>query len=268
MKPIVVPELSTLVAGYQNTAEHNDAVHSLMTAATWGDLVLTRHRRHVERHQLGFGDPAFHSMWTSLLNCAAARFGTVNALEIGVFKGQVISLWALIAEANRLDVHVSALGPLCGQPLPKSALLNKFRYRIDRRFREQIDNGNFYPDEDYAAIISAQFDFHGLDFDQVKVYHGFSTDAALLAQLDQQSFQLIYVDGDHSHAGALHDFQTFAPKIPIGGWLVADDASCDLPGTGFWKGHEAVSRAVQIMPSLGFKNVLNVGHNRIFERVG
>jgi len=30
--------------------------------------------------------------------------------------------------------------------------------------------------------------------------------------------------------------------------------------------HVMVTRAVQIMPSLGFTNMLNVGHNHIFER--
>lgn len=45
-----------------------------------------------------------------------------------------------------------------------------------------------------------------------------------------------------------------------------DDASYDLPGNGFWKGYESVARACRRLPGLGFKNVLNVGHNRIFER--
>lgn len=267
MKSIVVPDLAQLIAEYQNTAAHNDALHDQLTAATWADPVLARHRQHVQQGQLGFGDPAFHSMWCSLLNHAAQRFGRVHALEIGVYKGQVISLWALLAATLQLDVEVSALGPLTGQPVHKTSLFNRLRYRIDRRFREQIDNGNFYADEDYASIIRAHFDFHGLDFDRVHLYRGFSTDPAVLAQLADHAFHVVYVDGDHSHAGALHDFQTFAAKIPLGGWLIADDASCDLPGTRFWKGHEAVSRAVQIMPSLGFRNVLNVGHNRIFERV-
>jgi hypothetical protein len=55
--------------------------------------------------------------------------------------------------------------------------------------------------------------------------------------------------------------------VTKGGFLVADDAGCGLPGTSFWKGHEAVSRAAEILPSLGFVNILNVGHNRIYERV-
>ncbi|MEO6994262.1 MAG: class I SAM-dependent methyltransferase, partial [Lacunisphaera sp.] len=257
-----------LVADYRNTAAHNDALHQQLTEATWADPVLAAHRQHVEQGKLGFGDPAFHSMWASLLTAAAIRFGPVRALEIGIFKGQVISLWALLARHYGLKVEVSALGPLAGQPRPTTNLFTKIRYRFSPRYREQIDNANFYAEEDYAAIVRAHFAHHGLDFDQVKLHRGFSTDPALLDQLASETFHIVYVDGDHRYEGALHDFKTFAAKIPIGGWLVADDAGGDLPGSAFWKGHEAVTRAVQIMPTLGFKNVLNVGHNRIFERVG
>jgi len=45
-----------------------------------------------------------------------------------------------------------------------------------------------------------------------------------------------------------------------------DDASCDLPGEGYFKGYSAVSTAARIVPSLGFENVLNIGHNRIYRR--
>ncbi len=262
----VIP-FDQLVAAYENTAAHNDALHARLTAATWADPLLTRHRRHVEENKLGFGDPAFHAMWTSLLAAAAKRFGSVRALEIGVFKGQIISLWSLLARELALDVEVSALGPLAGQPAPTLKLLNKIRYRLDRRFREQIDNANFYANEDYPAILRAHFAHHGLNFDTVRVHRGFSNAPEILRDLNKAEFHVVYVDGDHSYDGALADFKTFSAKIPLGGWLVADDAGGDLPGTSFWKGHEAVTRAVQIMPSLGFKNVLNVGHNRIFERV-
>ncbi len=256
-----------LVAAYENTAARNDALHQRLTAATWADPLLTAHRRHVEENKLGFGDPAFHAMWGSLLTAAARRFKSVRALEIGIFKGQVISLWALLAREYALDVEVSALGPLAGQPKPRFSFLSKLRYRIDRRFREQTDNANFYAEENYPEIVRTHFAHHGLDFEQVKLHRGFSTDPEILRSLTHEQFHIVYVDGDHSFDGALHDFKTFAAKIPLGGWLVADDAGGDLPGTTFWKGHEAVTRAVQIMPSLGFKNVLNVGHNRVYERI-
>ena len=256
-----------LVASYHNTAEHNDALFRAMTAATWSDPLLAAHRRHVEEHKLGFGDAAFHALWLRLLAASTARFGRVRALEIGVFKGQVLSLWAALARANRWDLALTAITPLTGQPLPRWRLWRTLRYRFDARFREQIDSGNFYDDADYEKIIRTLFARFDVDFNRVTLLRDFSTSPAVLSALTSETFHLVYIDGDHTYEGALHDFRTFGPKVVVGGWLVADDAGTTLPGTAFWKGHAAVGRAAEILPTLGFKNVLNVGHNRVFERV-
>lgn len=260
-------DFQTWVAAYQNTAEHNDALHAALTEATWKDAVLAEHRRHVEAHQLGFGDPAFHAMWRGLMLAAAMRFGRVRALEIGVFKGQVISLWALLAKTLALPIQIAAISPLAGSVAPRPGFWSALRYRVDRRFREHIDNGNFYADDDYEAAIRGLFERFGLDFSAVALHRGYSTDPLLRARLGEERFEVVYVDGDHSYEGARQDFLTYGPKVVPGGWLIADDASCDLPGSRFWKGHPAVSRAVTVLPELGFRNVLNVGHNRIYQRV-
>jgi hypothetical protein len=264
-----LPTFHELTAGYQNTSDNNDAVHRLLTEATWSDPLLAEHRKHVEENKLGFGDAAFHAMWSALLTEAATRFGQVRTLEIGIFKGQVISLWSLLAKTRGLDLQVSALGPLAGQPRPVSRfrLLNSLRYRLDRRYREQIDNANYYDDADYEGIVRRLFERYQMDFNHVRLLRGFSTDPDILRKVEADTYHLIYVDGDHSYDGAMHDFRTFGPKVVPGGWLIADDAGGDLPGTVFWKGHEAVGRAVRTLPSLGFRNVLNVGHNRVYERL-
>ncbi|MCX6953944.1 MAG: class I SAM-dependent methyltransferase [Verrucomicrobia bacterium] len=252
---------------YVCTAGHNDRLFHEFTAATWADPLLAPHRKHIEEHKLGFGDAAFHTMWKLLLAEAARRFGTVRCLEIGVFKGQVISLWSHLARTQNLDVHVSALSPLAGQPRPHSRLVHALRYRLDRHYRERIQNGDFYDNDEYEAIVRGLFTHFGLDFNRVALHRGYSTAPDILAGLANETFHIIYVDGDHTYDGALHDFKTFGPKVVPGGWLIADDAGASLPGTAFWKGHEAVSRAAEVLPSLGFKNVLNISHNRVFERL-
>jgi Methyltransferase domain len=265
--PSPLPNLQSLVSSYRNSAEENDRIHGEFTAATWADPLLARHRSYIQENRLGFGDPAFHALWQVLLEAASRRFGAVRALEIGVFKGQVISLWSLLARERELELEVSALSPLAGQPAPRSRLFNWLRYRLDARFREQVENGNFYAEENYEAAAKKLFGQFNLDFDAVTLFRGFSTDPAILQALQGKTYHLVYVDGDLTYEGARHDFRTFGPKVIPGGWLIADDAGVDLPGSAFWKGHEAVSRAAAELPSLGFKNILNVGHNRIFERL-
>lgn len=260
-------EFERQVAAYENTAAVNDRVFADYTAATLADPLLARHRAHVERHQLGYGDPAFHALWQQLLASAQAKFGRVDALEIGVFKGQVISLWALLAHQHGWNVRVHAISPVSGQPMPPQGWWRSLRYRLSARFREQVSVGNFHPEEDYERILRTHFDAHGLSFDDVRLVRGFSTDPTVRAAVAAERFQILYIDGDHTLAGASADIEYYAPKVVPGGWLVMDDAAFDLPGTTFWKGFEPVARACRSLPNLGFKNVLNVGHNCVFQRI-
>ena len=47
-----------------------------------------------------------------------------------------------------------------------------------------------------------------------------------------------------------------------------DDAANLIPGSKFFKGIEEVSRATEEIDPLVYKNVLNVGHNRVFQKAG
>lgn len=255
------------LSAYTPTAECNDRVFAEFTSLTWADANLARHRRHVETHQLGFGDPAFHSLWQYLLATAHVRFGAVEALEIGVFKGQVISLWALLARTHSWPVHIHAITPLEGQPMPSTGWWRSLLFRLNPRFRERVQSGDFYAIENYEEIVRAHFTTHGLSFDDVRLLRHYSTDSSLHALVASDRYHLIYIDGDHTYAGACSDIKYFAPKIIPGGWLVMDDASFDQPGSIFWKGYETVSRACHLLPAFGFKNIFNVGHNRIFQRL-
>jgi hypothetical protein len=263
----ITPSFNDIVSGYQNTAKANDRLFQQLTSLTWSEPILGDHRRYIEDNKLGFGDAAFHAMWLRLIDCARARFGRIRLLEIGVFKGQVISLWSLIARHWKVDVEITAISPFKGRELPRSRLITWMRSRFDPKFREDLRNGNFYEISDYESAVRGLFDRFELDFSSLKLYRGYSTDAQIQSELADETFHVVYVDGDHTFAGALHDFTLFGPKVVKGGWLVADDAGFFNPGSAFWKGHEAVSRAANVLPEIGFRNVTNVGHNRIFQRV-
>lgn len=260
-------KLADYTTGYVSNAENNDGLFATFTAAAWADPLLARHRRHIEKHNLGFGDPAFHQLWRLLLAEAAVRFCKPRCLEIGVFKGQVISLWSLLARELKLTLELHAVTPLRGNPAPPATLWHKLRYRFAAKYREEVNNGNFYPAEDYEACINELFSAFDLNWGEVIVWRGFSTNPELLEIIPgRESLHLVYVDGDHTFEGAAADIANFAPRIANGGWIVMDDAGCDLPGSTFWKGHPAVSEACGLLPEHGFKNVLNIGHNRVFER--
>jgi hypothetical protein len=138
---------------------------------------------------------------------------------------------------------------------------------LSRKYRERVKNADFYEKENYEEIIRSVFEKTGVEFSSIRLLKSLSPDVEILEKTANNHFEIVYVDGDHTFKGALHDFEVFGAKVVKGGWLVADDAGCFVPGTKFWKGHPAVSRAAEILPSLGFRNILNVRHNRVFEKV-
>jgi hypothetical protein len=53
---------------------------------------IKKHRQYFIQDQRGFGEDAFHAMWFILLQELKPK----KALEIGVYRGQTITLWKLI----------------------------------------------------------------------------------------------------------------------------------------------------------------------------
>jgi Methyltransferase domain len=266
MSVMVDDSLMDRVDAYENTATHNDSLHEEFTRLTQSIPFIARHRKHVEANQLGFGDAAFHYMWYLLIKHMAQNFMRPNCLEIGVFKGQVISLWALIAAELGYDMSITGISPFKGNPLPVSKWKRRLKRLSSAAFRQELAAGNFYPDEDYKLVVKSLFQAFDLSLSQTQFIEGYSNDAAVLDVARRQKYTLIYIDGDHTYEGATADIKDYSPLIEEGGFLVMDDASCNLPGNSFWKGHESVSRACEIIPTLGFKNILNVGHNRVYRR--
>lgn len=260
----VTDSLSRRMQTYTNTAAANDALYQEFTRLTDSIASLKEHRDFVERHSWGFGDRAFHYMWYLVLRDLVDRFGTVKALEIGVYKGQVLSLWALLARELGIELEITGVSPFEGNLRNMSVFERKLRRLVDTEYRTSLRDGNLYPEDDYIAKVREIFTRFGLDADECRLVKGYSTDPVVVATLESERYSLIYVDGDHSYDGAASDIRNYAPLIAAGGYLVMDDASCFIPGETFWKGRESVSRACELIVPLGFDNVLNVGHDRIY----
>jgi hypothetical protein len=62
---------------------------------------------------------------------------------------------------------------------------------------------------------------------RVQLHQGDSS--SLLGALPDSSFDFIYIDGDHSYAGATRDLAQAARKIKEGGWIVCNDYTIYSP---------------------------------------
>jgi len=265
--PLINDSLGARIGDYDNSAEVNEELHREFTARTNEIPFLKEHRDWVEKNQWGFGDRAFHYMWLLVAQhlCSGVFHHPPSLLEIGVYKGQVLSLLALCARqlSARLDLY--AISPFKGTR-NQSRIVHALRRRLQPSYQKSLDLGNLYDQGDYLEACKIIFRQFGLDFRNVTVFRGMSTDAEIYKRVEGRRFTAIYIDGDHSFEVVRQDLLTYSPLIEKGGLLIMDDASCDLPGEGYFKGYSAVSTAARIVPSLGFENVLNIGHNRIYRR--
>lgn len=262
-------KLKDYISDYRCDAEHNNFIHKHFTAQTLGCDLLSRHRSYVEDHMLGFGDKAFHYMWLLILEDVFERTDRPRFFEIGVFKGQIVSLWALISKHFCRDSQISCVTPLSGNALPMSKLKHYWKLITSGTFRSSLASGNFYDDERYYETIASLFEAFDLNFQSIKIYHGLSSDSHILSELSSCVFEIVYIDGDHRKEAVERDIRNFTPKITPGGFLIMDDAACNIPGgenNEYWKGHQSVSDACEQISSSDFENVLNVGHNRIYRK--
>lgn len=258
-----------LKSNYANTESINDTLHEEFTKKTNETSWLLNHRVFIENNQLGFGDRAFHYMWYLLLQNLKGEIVNrkINLLEIGVFKGQVISLWSIISQRFNINTSIYAISPLKGNPRPNNEFIYKVKMLLSRKFRKLHASANFYENENYFQIIEQLFKEFDLDINTIEFNKGFSTDSEIIDKLQSKKFDLVYIDGDHTYDGVVADLNNYTPLIAQNGYLVMDDASNNIPGTKFWKGHQDVANACEIIPSLGFKNIFNIGHNRVYQKV-
>lgn len=253
---------------YILTAEHNDAVWTEFTKLTDHTPLLKAHRDWIEANQAGFGDRAFHAMWLLLLEELAASKQPLRFLEIGVYKGQVCSLWLATAAERKMDLDVYGISPLRGSGLLGTRIGHAVLFQLSRVLpaaRAMLPD--VYANADYEiAVLDVTRRFHG-DLDRLHLLRGYSTNPDIQRQVAELDFDVVYIDGNHQYSVVKKDIAFYGERVRHGGYLVLDDASLSLPGTRFWKGHPGPSRAADELDPKCFRNVLNIGHNRVYLRV-
>ena len=119
-------------------------------------------------------------MWFTLLR----EFRPSVCLQIGVYRGQVISLWTLIANLLNFSCEVHGISP----------------------FAPVGDSVSRYPEEiDYWSDTLASFELLGLN--RAILVPALSTDAAALQHIASKNWDLIYIDGSHDYEVVLSDYR-------------------------------------------------------------
>lgn len=247
--PATIENVSAVEWLWKDTQQVNRRVYDMFQAEVLNTSYLIKHKQYIKQNKLGFGDIPFHYLWKILLDDIASTFGTVRFMEIGVYKGQVLSLIPLICERHQYNCNFLGVTPLCNAG----------------------DKFSKYPNDDYENAIKGVFEKFNLSFDIDKnIIRGYSTDPTVIAEIQQRSFNLIYVDGSHDYDDVVSDIRMADTVIEPGGYIVLDDASrfLNMP-KGLFLGHIDVSRAAKdtIEHNNSYKEVFACGHNRVFRRV-
>jgi hypothetical protein len=203
---------------------------------------LRAHRAYFREGGRSFGEDAFHVLWYMLLR----KFKPGNFLEIGVYRGQTLSLVALSARMLEFECKVTGLSPFTAAGDSVSA------YR---------------PDVDYFSDTSTNFAYFNLPAPELWRFYSTDTQAAEL--IASRVWDCVYIDGNHDYEVARHDWLLCSRNLAPGGLIVLDDAA---KGTAYHapvfatEGHPGPSRLATEIAQPPFREIVRVGHNRVFQK--
>lgn len=197
---------------------------------------LRKHRSYFQHLNRGFGEDPFHAAWLDVLKRRRPR----KCLEIGVYRGQVISLWTLIAMKENFDTEIWGITPLSAS----------------------ADSVSLYPELDYGEDIRINFAEFNLGTPNLKV--GYSNEASIVEWIRQSKWDLIYIDGNHDFEIVRSDFFLSVEVLNKGGLICLDDSSLSFNLQGKFKGHPGPSRVVSEYAFGQLNYLFSVGHLNFF----
>ena len=204
---------------------------------------LRDHRDYFRKDFRGFGEDAFHAMWYKIFK----EFSPKKTLEIGVYRGQVISLWGLLSENFDTGTDIHGISPFSPAGDHVSIYLRNINY-----YEDVIKN---------CTVFNRKLP---------TLHKGYSTDTGMIELIKSQSWDLIYIDGNHDYEIVKKDFHVCGQAVSVNGLIVLDDSSLYTgykPSSYSTAGHPGPSRLAQEIDSSKFKEILSVGHNRVFKRI-
>ena len=204
---------------------------------------LREHRAYFETDGRGYGEKAFHVMWFLLFR----EFSPKSFLEIGVFRGQTLSLAALLARQFQPGCFTQGISPFS----PAGDAVSKYRRDVDY-YEDTLKNCAHFS-LPAPALLKA-----------------YSTDEAARKLVASRDWSVVYIDGNHDYEVARADWDLCAAHLQPGGLIVLDDSGLTtnyVPPIFATGGHPGPSRLAQEVDRTRFREILQVGHNRVFQKI-
>jgi hypothetical protein len=247
-KGILSKDFTKFSSEWVDTIEYNSFIYDYCGSQT--DLYdrLNNHAQIIEKHKLGYGEKPFMYLWAMVFS-QMPKNG--KFLEIGVFKGSILTLSQVISKELNLNTSTFGLTPL----------------------NNTGDKYSNYDTDNYEYAISLFYHLSGLNMNATSIIEGLSTEEIVKQSArDNGPYDIMYIDGGHDYDTVVNDIELSKDILNPGGLLVMDDASSLLNlghnHKGF-PGHGDVGIAIKdhIDNKNMYKHLFACGHNRVWKKL-
>jgi tetratricopeptide (TPR) repeat protein len=244
-KALLTEEFERYSSQWKNDPKYNDFLYKYFSNQVDSIDFLREHSRYIGEMRMGFGEKPFHYLWLLLVNQMPDNF---KFLEIGVYKGSILSLIKLISDKLQKSPTIYGITPL-------DTSGDKYLVKYD--------------EANYLECITSLFNHHGLDISSTKILQGYSTDPSIKQLiLREKPFDMIYIDGSHNYEDVVSDIELCDKLLKPNGLLILDDASSllNLGVESKFRGHADVGNAIRdkLETNPSYKHLFACGHNRVF----
>ena len=227
----------------KNLSRNQTYLHFLDFFHFYSKSFVRKHRKYFKINKRGFGEDAFHGMWDFLF----LNFKPKSILEIGIYRGQTLSLFNYLSDYYRLESEVWGIAPLTSTG----------------------DNVSNYIDINYQDDIV--FNFNNFNLKNPNIFIGHSDSDSGKKFIQSKKWDLIYIDGSHEYEIVKQDVDNCIKSLNKKGLLILDDSSLYTDfnlihkDISTFKGHEGPSKIFnELIKDKKLNYLFGVGHNNIF----
>lgn len=232
--------ITELQKNWRNVSYYHKALNESFVAEVNNCLKLKAHRDFVEQNVFGFGERSFQWLHKLIVDEMPVNF---SFMEIGVFKGQILSLYKMLADIAGKNVTRYGV-----TPLSTAGGVWESDYKRDIEYIHDT----FTLEKDYQLLV------------------GLSTAPEIIKQAQNISVDVLYIDGGHDYNTVINDITNYLPILKIGGYLIIDDCCNDLDMPfGYFTGIKEVTDATGSIMNThpDYEFLFNVVHNKVWRKI-
>ena len=165
--------LEQVVSEYVNSKEHHDKIYKQFEDEVRKRYYLFEHKSFFDGAVMGYGPVCFHFLWDQLVHEGPE---VMRFLEIGVYKGQVLSLMGLLAKYYNKTIYVTGISPFSGDGDKYS------EYNPNEPYKQLVLNYCKQYSDIPPTLIEAK-----------------SQDSLAISQVAKENYDILYIDGCHDY---------------------------------------------------------------------